>query len=110
MQLIDRALMQSTKEPIMSAIYRDHRETDDLFAPLRKTPLEDIELKKDYLEEEIAALDAQQQHQMMEDGGGGGGGDAHSPKDTTTSGSIVDEESLLIDEGDLRPNMSREWL
>ncbi|KAJ8654393.1 hypothetical protein O0I10_009961 [Lichtheimia ornata] len=110
LQLIDRALMQSTKEPIMSAIYRDHRETDDLFAPLRKTPLEDIELKKDYLEEEIAALDAQQQHQMMEDGGGGGGGDAHSPKDTTTSGSIVDEESLLIDEGDLRPNMSREWL
>lgn len=107
MQLIDRALMQSTKEPIMSAIYRDHRETDDLFAPLRKTPLEDIELKKDYLEEEIAALDAQQ-HQMMDDGGGGG--DGHSPKDTTTSDSIVDEESLLIDEGDLRPNMSREWL
>lgn len=97
--------MQSTKEPIMAAIYRDHRETDDLFAPHRKTYLEEIELKKDYLEEEIAALETQQHQIGMEDGG-----DVHSTKDTTASDSIVDEESLLIDEGDLRPNMSREWL
>ncbi|KAI9315763.1 hypothetical protein BX666DRAFT_1958879 [Dichotomocladium elegans] len=94
LQLIDRALLSAAKEPLVAITNQKHS-SDNLFAPGYKEDDPDV-----FLDEEIAALDTNQLTQFDEE--------------VMDHGDVLDDnmidESILIDDGDLRPNMSREWL